>query len=578
MYFVKKYLVLVLMCAAVLVSCSSDQSSDSQNDASSFPYDGVNYAATVSGTTAYQAEGQTLSNCSVATTYAGYTGTGYVTGTIQDGYVLFTVKVPTTQSYPVIITYSNLTGKTRSVKIYTNGDSSGTAYSLPNTSAWTVWTTYTINLTLNAGTTTIKVKANTSSGMPNIDKIDIQDGSVTPTPTPTPTTTPTPTPTPTITPTPTPTITPTPTPTPVGTVVTTFAQLQSAISAAKSGDVITINSNNLTCTAQIVLNKEKANLTIQAGTGYKPVLNFSSMSGTGDSGAGVSISGSYYTLNGITVYKAPTKGFLIKAKMGSSNTASYNTFNNCASNYNGDSGFSINTGVSSGHTNDGTKASNNKFINCDAFYNCDLVGSTGPGGNADGFSCKLDPGNNNYFYGCRAAHNSDDGWDLYNCNAAVIVENCWTWHNGDPKDYGYTGSSWGGNGNGFKAGGANCTGGNVTFKNCVVFDINYGKSGHKKGFDQNHQWGTVTLTGNVSFSNMYNYEWADSDGTVVLSGNYGFSPLTTNAIFSCTVKGTQTASQIGGAATDFVSTSVNDANAVRQADGSLPNNGFGKHK
>ena len=56
----------------------------------------------------------------------------------------------------------------------------------------------------------------------------------------------------------------------------------------------------------------------------------------------------------------------------------------------------------------GNGAANNQIINCDSHFNEDLGQ-----GNADGFASKLTVGSGNYFYGCMAWQNSDDGWDGY---------------------------------------------------------------------------------------------------------------------------------------------------------------------
>lgn len=83
------------------------------------------------------------------------------------------------------------------------------------------------------------------------------------------------------------------------------------------------------------------------------------------------------------------------------------------------------------------------------------------GGNADGFAIKLYPGPGNEFHGCRAWHNSDDGWDLYYTVFPIVVDNCWCLNNGFDK----------GNANGFKMGGCKqggtSTGAHV-FKNCIA--------------------------------------------------------------------------------------------------------------
>jgi pectate disaccharide-lyase len=297
---------------------------------------------------------------------------------------------------------------------------------------------------------------------------------------------------------------------------------------------------------------------------------------TGDSGAGIKLSGSYYYIKGITITKAPTKGLLIKSS--TANGGSHNIIENCVFSYNGDSGVSINTGNSSGIVNDGTKAAYNYIKNCDSYMNADLTGSTGPGGNADGFSCKLDPGDGNIFYGCRAWYNSDDGFDFYNSNYRIIVDTCWTWHNGDSSKYTGWSGTWGGNGNGFKVGGGNCVGNHVV-QNSVAFDHVYGKSGSNiKGFDQNNNIGTVTLYNNLSFGNMYNYGWFNSSGTLYLYSNYGFNAGSAVANIICAVIGDQKPSEIGGLSSDFTSLLESDALAARQSDGSLPDNGFGKHK
>lgn len=98
----------------------------------------------------------------------------------------------------------------------------------------------------------------------------------------------------------------------------------------------------------------------------------------------------------------------------------------------------------------------NIVVNCDAYDNYDPWTN---GGNADGFAIKLFPGPGNEFHGCRAWHNSDDGWDLYYTAFPIVVDNCWVLNNGFDK----------GNGNGFKMGGCKQGGTSVgahVFKVC----------------------------------------------------------------------------------------------------------------
>ena len=131
----------------------------------------------------------------------------------------------------------------------------------------------------------------------------------------------------------------------------------------------------------------------------------------------------------------------------------------------------------------------NIIVNCDAYDNHDPWTN---GGNADGFAIKLYPGPGNEFHGCRAWHNSDDGWDLYYTVFPIVVDNCWVLNNGFDK----------GNANGFKMGGCKqggtSTGAHV-FKNCIAaFHA-------KKGFDQNHHREGSYLINDLSFGNGINY-------------------------------------------------------------------------
>ena len=152
----------------------------------------------------------------------------------------------------------------------------------------------------------------------------------------------------------------------------------------------------------------------------------------------------------------------------------------------------------------------NIIVNCDAYDNYDPWTS---GGNADGFAIKLYPGPGNEFHGCRAWHNSDDGWDLYYTAFPIVVDNCWCLKNGFDK----------GNANGFKMGGCKQGGtsmGAHVFKNCIA-------AWHaKKGFDQNHHREGSYLINDLSFANGVNYGYnmeAPEAGNWVLRNCVGFS-------------------------------------------------------
>lgn len=225
----------------------------------------------------------------------------------------------------------------------------------------------------------------------------------------------------------------------------------------------------------------------------------------------------------------------------------------------------------------------NIIVNCDAFDNHDPWTN---GGNADGFAIKLYPGPGNEFHGCRAWHNSDDGWDLYYTVFPIVVDNCWVLNNGFDK----------GNANGFKMGGCKqggtSTGAHV-FKNCIAaFHA-------KKGFDQNHHREGSYLINDLSFGNgiNYGYNMEEPDyGNWVLRNCVGFAygsqKMERNSAFTiapdidyCTwttldhtnpmgekasSNGTSYSKTIGNYASEYEDLSYETAIGARQENGELP--------
>ncbi len=118
----------------------------------------------------------------------------------------------------------------------------------------------------------------------------------------------------------------------------------------------------------------------------------------------------------------------------------------CVAHNNSNTGFQLD----SFDRNPALKASNNCYLNCDAYDNTDPTME-----NADGFAAKSSIGKGNVYQGCIAHHNADDGWDLFNNvqngpNEPVLIENCIAYQNG----FLTSGKTAGGViGNGFKLGG-----------------------------------------------------------------------------------------------------------------------------
>ena len=125
----------------------------------------------------------------------------------------------------------------------------------------------------------------------------------------------------------------------------------------------------------------------------------------------------------------------------------------------------------------------NYVINCDSYENKDE-----DDGDADGFAPKISVGDGNYFFGCRAWNNSDDGYDVFfkktggfEDNKTIIMEYCLAYENGI-----LNGSATSGNGNGFKMG-SDQGRMNVILNRCLaVRNLN-------KGFDQNHNSGDIIM-------------------------------------------------------------------------------------
>jgi hypothetical protein len=322
----------------------------------------------------------------------------------------------------------------------------------------------------------------------------------------------------------------------------TTMNLSSIIAEIVPGDTIFTRDGVHKYTQTIHLNKSgtpDARIYILAYPGETPIFDF-----TGNDGPGMIADVTSISYVGQTFKGAGDNGLRI--------TGSNITITRCTFLENGDSGLQI-------------EGSNNTITNCDSYYNRDASE-----GNADGFAPKLNVGSGNKFIGCRAWQNSDDGWDGYlksSRDVSQTLENCWSFKNGYRKD----GSAGSGNGNGFKPGSDQGTQ-NWTMKNCLA----YGNL--QKGFDQNHNLGSITLYNCTSVDNVKN------DYTEYEQPASGKSAVYKNCILFRTIGGTGL--NIGSfvqltrcswsdgftvTAADFESVDpASELIAARKSDGSLP--------
>lgn len=332
---------------------------------------------------------------------------------------------------------------------------------------------------------------------------------------------------------------------------TPFKTLTKAESVVLAGDIIFVRGGNYLINSTIYLTKSGTKEKPVRLEGYQNERPLFNCSGTSFGKRGFQLSGNYWHIKGIDIMKAGDNGMLV--------SGAYNTIEFCSFFDNKDSGLQLSNG-----------ANNNKIINCDSYWNADPEDY----GDADGFACKMDVGSNNYFYGCRAWLNVDDGWDGYLRGAndiSTVCENCWTWKNGWTKngiDYGDKA-----NGNGFKMGGSDNKDlmHNFTLINCLSFD------NKSKGFDQNNDKGNMLIKNCTGFRNKgHNY-------SVYLNLAAGKTCSIINCIsYNGTINigsfvNQGTNSWLSGFSVnmdDFISLDTLGVSSKRNSDGSLPLIGF----
>jgi hypothetical protein len=327
-----------------------------------------------------------------------------------------------------------------------------------------------------------------------------------------------------------------------------------AVTAMSAGDTTYLRGGRYIYTVRVSISKVGTSSAMYRLFAYpddtnRPILDFNALA-YNSSNRGITLSGSYWYMKGFDVYRAGDNGMIIQG--------TYNTVEFCSFYENHDSGLQLSNG-----------AAYNRVINCDSYYNFDDP----CGGNADGFSPKLTVGTGNYFYGCRSWQNSDDGYDGYldtSDDVNTTYENCWAFKNGYLKD---ANSPVHGNGNGFKMGGStnHDKRHNVIYINCFCFN-NYAK-----GFDQNHDVGSITILNGTAYSNgSNNYNIPDalaSGKTARVINCINFTGSISLGAFVVRLTDSWLSPFVTNSA-DFVNLNPSAAYGSRKADGSLPDINF----
>ena len=356
-----------------------------------------------------------------------------------------------------------------------------------------------------------------------------------------------------------------------GAIDAPFSNLTAAVALAGPGDTIYMRGGTFTYSTTIQLTNSGTALSpinIWNYPNEHPVLDFSAMADA-DPNRGILITSnaSFWHIKGLEVYRAGDNGMKIE---GSGNIIEF-----CSFHHNRDSGLQIGLGQNDLDIPD--RVCSNQIVNCDSYLNYDAPS----GGNADGFSCKLHPGAGNVFRGCRSWENSDDGFDLYKNQFDVTLEDCWTWHNGDPASFN---TNTAGNAEGFKLGGDTDFSGSRLVKRCIAFNNHFGGSGAGKAFHQNDHQGPIILLNCLSFSNNYNYALNNSGGEHIVKNCVSFDPygpdhklVSSNSSSSDIYINNSWNLPVTPNIADYVGPLTEEAaKAPRQADGSLPNNGFAR--
>ena len=352
-----------------------------------------------------------------------------------------------------------------------------------------------------------------------------------------------------------------------GTQAYPLLSLSKAVALASPGQTIYMRGGAYHYTETVMLDKSGTGVNMYNIWAYGSELPVIDFTGSPAGARGFLITGDYWHIKGLEIMNAQDNAIKIEG--------SYNIVERCVFHHNQDTGLQI--GLATESTNPlGIVAAYNQVINSDSYRNFDAATN---GANADGFACKLHPGKGNTFSGCRAWENADDGWDMFLTDYPVVIEDSWTWHNGDRAQFGNP-TSWGGNGNGFKVGGGDNHAAHI-LKRCIAFDHVYGPGVGTKGFDQNHNFSGVTIYNSLAWGNAINFSFyeAANDGTHhVLKNNIGFAAVTDNVRLSAdTIQPNNSWTlPVTADAADFLSLAPALAVAPRQADGSLPANDFAR--
>lgn len=349
-----------------------------------------------------------------------------------------------------------------------------------------------------------------------------------------------------------------------GTLEQPFASWQKGFSAARPGDLVYIRGGIYhpvpTSAFGVFLdNKDGAEgnpIKIFAYPGEVPVMDMSTNTANTVGNYGIRMDNcDYWHLKGLHVTGASQHQLAHAAAGLLIISGNYNTFEQLESYANQGPGMRIQ------YNSEG-----NLVLNCDFYDNYDRY-SPSPGGNADGIDMAAyeRQGNErkNAIRGCRAWHNSDDGFDFVLNSGFVTIDSCWSFNNGVDQ----------GNGSGFKLG--ENDGNPEGIPQRILTDcLSFGNQ--KQGFSQNESLVLMSFTNCVAYNNGYSgyfFYWHDlanifNDCISYLNGREDI--LGSKAKGSNNIWNNEKALD----QSDFEGLNASEASAPRKPNGSLPDIDF----
>lgn len=228
-----------------------------------------------------------------------------------------------------------------------------------------------------------------------------------------------------------------------------------------------------------------------------------------------------------------------------------------------------------------TDGASNLVLNCDAYNNSGVNANSH--GNIDGFGFHSGhtTSKSNVIRGCRAWFNSDDGYDLINNKAMVVMENCWAMYSGYFSNF----TSTGGDANGFKSGGYGIAGNSYPTpvpRNVIRFCL--AVRNRASGLYANHHPDGLDWINNTAYRNGTDFNLLCNSNNIsgtndcpgynhYLRNNLGY--LGTKGVTNLDSNRSDIAFNyfnlpITTAADDFMSLEESLLTGPRQADGSLP--------